>query len=172
MSNKSMSNKLLSFNIFQKLCYNQVVDNTFAIFSHIQYFKLVLTKKDFDTLPDHHKYNHIIKLVLKAKPKTSKIYSLFFVKQTELNLFIAKNLYTGCIRSLQSPMAVPVFLLRKKNSLLKLVQDYRVLNMMTIKNKYLFFLISGLVTKLKEAHYITKLDICWGFNCYKLKALE
>jgi len=31
---------------------------------------------------------------------------------------------------------------------------------MTIKNKYLPSLISKLVTKLQEAYYFTKLDVC------------
>jgi len=61
-------------------------------------------------------------------------------------------------------MVMLVFFIKKKDSLLRLVQDYKTLNTMTIKNKYLLSLISKLVTKLQGAHYFTKLDICWKFN--------
>ena len=92
-------------------------------------------------LPDHYKWDYTIRLISSAKSKTSKIYLLFSVKQSELNTFIKKN-----------------------DSSFWLVQDYRTFNVITIKNKYLLSLISELVTKLQEAYYFTKLDVCWGFN--------
>jgi len=61
-------------------------------------------------------------------------------------------------------MATPVFFIKKKNSSLRLVQDYRALNSMMVKNKYPLPLISELVSQLHEARYFTKLDIHWGFN--------
>jgi len=61
-------------------------------------------------------------------------------------------------------MAAPVFFIKKKDGSLRLVQDYRALNSMTVKNKYLLPLISELVSQLRRARYFTKLDIRWGFN--------
>jgi len=61
-------------------------------------------------------------------------------------------------------MAAPVFFIKKKDSSLRLVQDYRALNSMTVKNKYPLPLISELVSQLCRARYFTKLDVCWGFN--------
>jgi len=61
-------------------------------------------------------------------------------------------------------MASPVFFIKKKDSTLRLVQDYRALNTMTVKNKYLLPLISKLINKLRGAKYFTKLDVRWGFN--------
>jgi len=58
----------------------------------------------------------------------------------------------------------PVFFIKKKDGSLWLVQDYRALNAITVKNKYSFLLISELVSQLHGAKYFTKLDICWGFN--------
>ena len=62
-----------------------------------------------------------------------------------------------------------IFFIKKKNSSLRLVQDYGTLNIMIIKNKYLFSLIFKLVTKLQRAHYFTKLNICWEFNNVQIK---
>jgi len=61
-------------------------------------------------------------------------------------------------------MAAPVFFIKKKDSSLRLVQNYRALNSMMVKNKYPLPLISELVSQLHRARYFTKLDVCWGFN--------
>jgi len=50
-----------------------------------------------------------------------------------------------------------------------LVQDYRALNAMTVKNKYPLPLISKLINKLRGAKYFTKLDVQWGFNNVQMK---
>jgi len=57
-----------------------------------------------------------------------------------------------------------VFFIKKKDGSLRLVQDYRTLNAITVKNRYLLPLISELVSQLRGARYFTKLDIRWGFN--------
>jgi len=61
-------------------------------------------------------------------------------------------------------MAAPVFFIKKKDGFLRLVQDYRALNSMMVKNKYPLPLISELVLQLCRARYFTKLDVRWGFN--------
>jgi len=68
-------------------------------------------------------------------------------------------------------MAAPVFFIKKKDGSLRLVQDYRALNSMTVKNKYPLPLISELILQLRGARYFTKLDVHWGFNnvCIKLR---
>ena len=80
-------------------------------------------------------------------------------EQKELNGFLKENVETGRIRSSKSPMASPVFFVKKKDGKLRLVQDYRVLNAMTVKNKYPLPLIPELIAKLRGAKYFTKLDI-------------
>ena len=78
--------------------------------------------------------------------------------------FLEENLYTRWIQPSKSPIAAPMFFIKKKDSLLCLVQDYHALNTITIKNKYLLPFISELVSQLYGAQYFTKLDVCWGFN--------
>jgi transposase InsO family protein len=91
------------------------------------------------------------------------------MEQTELDAFIQENLSTGRIRPSKSPMASPVFFIKKKDGSLRLVQDYRALNAITVKNKYPLPLISELVSKLRGARYFTKLDIRWGYNNVRIK---
>jgi len=91
------------------------------------------------------------------------------VEQKELDFFLEKNLYTGQIRLSKSPIAAPVFFIKKKDGLLWLVQDYWALNSVTVKNKYPLPLISELMSQLHGARYFTKLDVCWGFNNIHIK---
>ena len=66
-------------------------------------------------------------------------------------------------------MASPVFFIKKKDGSLRLVQDYRKLNAMTVKNKYPLPLIQELVDKVAGAQYFTKFDVRWGYNNVQMK---
>jgi len=123
-------------------------------------FESVFAKEDFDILPEHRQWDHAIELIPGLEPKSSKVYPLSSVEQKELDAFLEKNLRTGRIRSSKSPMAAPVFFIKKKDGSLQLVQVYHALNSMTVKNKYPLPLISELVSQLHGARYFTKLDVC------------
>ena len=62
-----------------------------------------------------------------------------------------------------------VFYIPKKDSSLQLVQDYRKLNQITIKDKTPLPLIGEIIDKLKEARYFNKLDLIWGYNNIRIK---
>jgi len=62
-----------------------------------------------------------------------------------------------------------VFFIKKKDGSLWLVQNYRALNAVTIKNRYPLPLISKLVSQLRRVKYFTKLDVWWGFNNVHIK---
>ena len=132
-------------------------------------FKHVFSKDSFDELPPKKPWDHAIELKPGSKPQSCKIYPLSPNEQVELDAFIEENLRTGRIRPSKSPMASPVFFIKKKDGTLRLVQDYRKLNEMTIKNSYPLPLISDLINKLKKAKYFTKLDIRWGYNNVRIK---
>ena len=59
----------------------------------------------------------------------------------------------------KSRYAAPYFYILKKDSSLWLVQDYRKLNQVTIKDKMLLSLIGEVIDKLKEVKYFNKLDL-------------
>lgn len=104
-----------------------------------------------------------------AEPVNTKCYPLSPAEQKQLDEFLEENLRTGRIRPSKSPMAAPVFFVKKKDGSLRLVQDYRKLNAMTVKNRYPLPLISDLVDKLRNARYFSKLDVRWGFNNVRIK---
>jgi len=136
---------------------------------YIAEFQSVFAKEDFDILPEHHKWDHTIELIPRAEPKLLKVYPLFPLEQAELDTFLEENLCTRRIQLSKSPIAAPVFFIKKKDGLLWLVQDYRTLNTVTVKNRYPLPLISELVSQLRGARYFTKLDVCWDFNNVHIK---
>jgi len=137
--------------------------------AYVAEFQSIFAKEDFDILPEHRKWDHAIELIPGAEPKSSKIYPLSLLEQEELDAFLEENLHTRRIRPSKSPIAAPVFFIKKKDGSLWLVQDYRTLNAVTIKNRYLLPLISKLVSQLCGARYFTKLDVRWGFNNVRIK---
>jgi len=134
------------------------------LLAYVTEFRSVFAKEDFDILPEHCKWDHAIELIPGVEPKSSKVYPLSPLEQAELNAFLEKNLHTGRIRPSKSPIAAPMFFIKKKDGLLCLVQDYHALNTITVKNKYPLPLISELISQLRRAQYFTKLDVHWGFN--------
>ena len=63
----------------------------------------------------------------------------------------------------------PYFYIPKKDGLLQLVQDYRKLNQITIKDKTPLPLIGEVIDKLKEVRYFNKLNLIWGYNNVRIK---
>ena len=124
----------------------------------------MFAKEDFDILLEYCKWDHAIELIPRAEPKLSKVYPLSLLEQAELDAFLEENLCTRRIQPFKSPIAAPVFFIKKKDGLLWLVQDYHMLNTITVKNRYPLLLISKLVSQLRGARYFTKLDVQWGFN--------
>ena len=88
----------------------------------------------------------MIELTPRAEPKSSKVYSLFPLEQEKLDAFLKENLCTGQIWPSKSPIIASMFFIKKKDSLLQLVQDYRTLNAVTVKNRYPLPLISELIS--------------------------
>jgi transposase InsO family protein len=136
---------------------------------HLREFSNVFSKESFDALPSSKPWDHAIELVPGEKSSGCKVYPLSPSEQRELDAFIQENLKSGRIRPSKSPMASPVFFIKKKDGTLRLVQDYRALNAITVKNKYPLPLISELIEKLRGAKYFTKLDVRWGFNNVRMK---
>jgi len=103
------------------------------------------------------------------KELNAKAYAMTLKEEEALNQWLDKQLKTGLIVESKSRYIAPCFYIQKKNSSLWLVQDYRKLNQVTIKNKMPLPLIGEVINKLKEAKYFNKLDLIWGYNNVQIR---
>jgi hypothetical protein len=85
----------------------------------------VFLEQESERLPEHKPWDHAIDLMPGA-PETmrTKIYPMSMNEQAELDKFLEENLRKNYIRPSKSPIASPVFFIKKKDGKLRLVQDY------------------------------------------------
>ena len=98
------------------------------------------------------------------KELNAKAYVMTLKEEEALNQWLDEQLKVGLIVESKSRYVAPCFYIPKKDSSLRLVQDYRKLNQVTIKDKMPLPLIGEVIDKLKEAKYFNKLDLIWGYN--------
>ena len=84
---------------------------------------------------------HAIELEEGKQPPFGPIYSLGPVELETLKTYIETNLANGFIRPSKSLAGAPILFDRKPDGSLRLCVDYRGLNNITIKNRYLLPLI-------------------------------
>ena len=99
----------------------------------------------------------------------AKAYAMTLKEEEALNQWLDEQLKAGLIIESKSWYAAPCFYIPKKDGLLWLVQDYRKLNQVTIKDKTPQPLIGEVIDKLKEAKYFNKWDLSWGYNNVRIK---
>ena len=128
-------------------------------------FTHLFNKKKFEKLPERREWDHKINLTDEVpKELNAKAYAMILKEEEALNQWLDKQLKAELIVKLKSRYAAPCFYIPKKDGSLQLVQDYRKLNQVTIKDKMPLPLIGEVIDKLKEAKYFNKLDLIWGYN--------
>jgi len=85
-------------------------------------------------------------------------------EEEALNQWPDEQLKARLIVESKSRYVASCFYIPKEDSLLWLVQDYRKLNQVTIKDKMPLPLIGEVIDKLKEAKYFNKLNLIWRYN--------
>ena len=94
----------------------------------------------------------------------AKAYAISLKEKKALSQWLNEQLKARLIVESKSRYAAPCFYIPKKDGSLRLVQDYRKLNQVTIKDKMPLPLIGEVIDKLKEAKYFNKLDLIWGIQ--------
>ena len=137
---------------------------------YIRPFTHLFNKKKFEKLLERCEWDHKINLMDKAPKKlNAKAYAMTLKEEEVLNQWLDKQFKVGLIVESKSRYTAPCFYIPKKDSSLWLVQDYRKLNQVTIKDKTPLSLIGEVINKLKEARYFNKLDLIWGYNNIRIK---
>jgi len=128
-------------------------------------FTYLFNKKKFEKLLERHEWDYEINLTEEApKELNAKAYAMTLKEEEALNQWLDEQLKAGLIVELKSRYVALCFYIPKKDGSLWLVQDYRKLNQIIIKDKTPLSLIREVIDKLKEAKYFNKLDLIWGYN--------
>jgi hypothetical protein len=128
----------------------------------------IFEKTNADKLPPHRPSDHTILLMDGFKPPFGPLYSLSCPELEELKCWLDENLSKGFIHTSSSPAAAPILFLKKGDSSLRLVVDYRGINEGTIKNSYPLPLLQDTLINLSKAKWFTKLDIHGAYNLIRM----
>jgi hypothetical protein len=101
--------------------------------------------------------------VIELKPNTAPIYKTPYRMATpelaKLKEHLKEFLEKGLIHPSSSPWGAPVIFVPTKDGTQRLCMDYRALNEVTIKNKYLLLRIDDLFDQLRGACMFYKIDL-------------
>ncbi|KAI3655356.1 hypothetical protein MP638_000550, partial [Amoeboaphelidium occidentale] len=119
-------------------------------------------RKKVDQMPPHRTVEHSIKLKDET-PVSKNQYRLSPKEMEAANKSVKKLLEAGLIQPSDSPFNAPLLFVKKADGSLRTVLDYRALNAKTIRDHFPVPQIAGLLDKLSNARFFSKLDLASGF---------
>ena len=144
------------------------VDIRKVVPEHFHEFLHIFEKAHADKLPPHRPYDHTIPLKEGTTPPYGPLYSMSRNELVAMKDFIEENLPKGFIRSSSSPAGAPCLFVKKSDGSLRLCNDYRKLNEITVKNRYPLPLIQETLMRLQKAKWYTKLDLRGAYNLLRI----
>lgn len=125
----------------------------------------VLPKGDFKPpFPPTRSVEHEIPLEPGKPAPNRPVYRLSPGELDELKTQLQDLLDRGFITPSTSPFGAPILFVPKKDGTRRLVVDYRLLNSITIKNRYPLPRIDDLMDQLQGATVFSKLDLASGYH--------
>ena len=110
-----------------------------------------------------HLTKHVIDLEPGTTPSNTQPYRLAPMKKSFVDQQLEEMLQAGQIVPSHSPWAAPIVLSPKKDGTLRFCVDYRKLNASTIKTAYPIPRVDDTLDSLREAKYISTLDLRSGY---------
>ena len=115
-------------------------------------------------MPTRKLWDHAIDMKKGFVPRKGKMYLLSREEREEVHKFIVEQLKKEYIRLSKSSQMALVFLVEKKDSKKRMIQDYWYLNKWTVKNNYHLFFISDIIENISIKKVFIKIDLWWGYN--------
>ena len=122
-------------------------------------------------MPPQREIEFVIDIVPGATLASITLYRMAPVQLKELKLQLQELLEKGFICPSASPWGAPVLFVKKKDGKLRLCDDYRQLNKMTVKNKYPLPRIDDLF-QLKVASVFLKIDLRSRYHQLRIKDVD
>lgn len=132
-------------------------------------YKDVLPEGDqLPNYPPARSIEHEIPIIPGSSIPNRPTYRMSPSELDDLKKEIASLLERGLIRPSTSPYGAPVILVPKKDGGKRLVIDYRLVNAITIKNRYPLPRIDDLLDQLNGAKIFSKIDMSSGFHTVRM----
>ncbi|RYA56201.1 hypothetical protein DD596_25565, partial [Enterobacter cloacae complex sp. 4DZ3-28B] len=103
--------------------------------------------------------DHAIELLPGSSPPNKPPYRVSQAQQEEIMRQVHELVEKGMVRPSSSPICSPVLLVQKKDGTYHMCVDYRALNRITIKNRFLVPRVEDLFDKLQGSTYFSRIDL-------------
>jgi hypothetical protein len=147
-----------------------VIKNVLSVEYHE--FLNVFDKKAFNILASHRLYDHKIVLKKDAILEYTSLYKMFEKELKIVKKYLENNLKKEFIVVSCSSFVSSIMFMKKTNESLRFCVDYKKLNQLIKKNKYLLSFIDEILTHLKKTKYFIKLNIRQTFHRIRIANVE
>jgi hypothetical protein len=151
-----------------ELIIEAMMKSSQEIFEKYKDFADVFDKMKANELSKHDSQNHEINTKNKMSSFES-IYNLFVIEFEVFREFFDEFLIKEFIVSSFSSTRISILFVKKSKDDLKLCVNYKELNAITIKNRYLIFLMNQLLNRFNDVKKFIKLNIQATYNFIRIK---
>ncbi|CAH1423569.1 unnamed protein product [Lactuca virosa] len=125
--------------------------------------------EDMPGVPLERQVEFCIDLVPGAAPIAKTLYRLAPPEMQKLSTQLQEMLDMGFIRLSCSPWGAQIMFVKKKDGSHRMCIDYRELNKLTVKNRYLLPRIGNLFDQLQGASWFSKIDLRSGYHQMRVR---
>ena len=128
--------------------------------------------KELSSIPSVREVDLSIEILLGTTPTSRAPYKMAPTELKELKIQLQELLDKGFIRPSVSPWGAPVLFVKKKDGTLQMCIDYRQINKVAVKNKYLLPRIEDLFDQLKRVVVFSKINLRSGYYQLRVKDVD
>ncbi len=161
---KTARNKLEDVNL-QELSHEEILEEVKAKLSSKYHDYLdVFDRAMTDQLLPHRLYDHKIELTDEGTSSRSRLYHMSDYKLQKMKNYLIEHLNKDFISSSSASYASLILFVEKKDGSLRFCVDYRKLNALIKRDRYLLSLIDETLARIQDSRYLTRLNIIVAFN--------